>query len=195
MRTNSKGNVVVLALLGIVIVLLAAALGYFVWQYQLQKANTQNPNTNTSKNSSNNNTPSVSMAAACSGLMLSKGSSNGTAGTIYWHAVITNDGSYDCMLSGYPAAYMSDAADVTVGAESNPLYAPVAVTITAHGGKGHVVLGLPDAGNFDPSTTACTAAGSGTLKLYLPGVTAALEASFKESACPGFTVTALQPGA
>lgn len=134
------------------------------------------------------------LADACSHLALSKGTSEGTAGTIYWHAVITNNGSQDCSLAGYPAATMTDAAGASVTAASNPLYAVQLVTLTANGGQAHVALGLPDPSLFDPGTTTCTQQSSGTLHLDLPGLTTAVQAPFAVSACAGFTVTALKTG-
>ena len=192
MQRRTQGNTVVIVLLVVVIVALAAALGYFVWQYQQQKDRADS-NNNAAANTTTG-TSSPSLAVACGNLVLSKGSSEGTAGTMYWHAVITNGGAHTCTLSGYPAAYMTDSASTIVSAQSNALYSPSMVTLAAHGGKAHVVLGLPDPGNFDPSTTTCTAGASSVLKLYLPGLTSVLQASFGESACQGFSVTALQSG-
>jgi len=137
----------------------------------------------------------TTLADACSHLVLSMGSSEGAAGTNYTHAVITNNGDQDCSLSGYPTATMSDTAGQSITAENNSLYPVDLVTITASGGQAHVVLGLPNAGNLDPATTDCTAAATTSLQLNLPGVDAILNASFPESACQGFTVTALHSGA
>lgn len=173
------------ALLLLLIVILAAVVvaGYWLWQRQ-KPAGT----------GTTNNSAAVSTAIACGHLSLSKGTSDGTAGTIYWHAVLTNNGPHYCQLTGYPAAFMSDAASVSVGAASNALYQPVAVTLAANGGKAHAVIGLPDPGNFDPGSVACTVAASSKLQLYLPGLAAPVAATFGEAACPGFSVTALQPG-
>src|SRR5690349_11766884 len=135
MQRQKQGNVIVIVLLAVVIVALAAALGYFAWQYQQQK-NRADSNNNAAANSTTG-TSSPSLAVACGDLALSKGSSEGTAGTMYWHAVITNNGSHACALSGYPAAYMADSASTSVSAQSNALYAPVIVTLAAHGGKAH----------------------------------------------------------
>ena len=192
MQRQKQGNVIVIVLLAVVIVALAAALGYFAWQYQQQKNRADSSNNAVANSTTGTSSPSL--AVVCGDLALSKGSSEGTAGTTYWHAVITNNGAHACTLSGYPAAYMTDNTGTSVGAQGNALYTPVMVTLAAHGGKAHVVLGLPDPGNFDPSTTTCTAGASSVLKLYLPGLTSVLQASFGESACQGFSVTALQPG-
>ncbi|HVU59480.1 MAG TPA: DUF4232 domain-containing protein, partial [Candidatus Saccharimonadales bacterium] len=169
----------------VLVIIAVGAAGYLVWSRSYTQGS----------NNSYTPAPTVSMATACGHLTLSKGSSDGTAGTIYWHAVITNAGAYACKLAGYPAAFMTDAGSISLAAASNSLYAPATVTLAAHGGKAHAVIGLPDPGAFDPGSVTCTAAASSNLKLYLPGVTTPLQTVFGESACPGFSVTALQPGA
>lgn len=185
-RNSERGGVFVGLLLLLVIAALAV-IGYLAWSQYYKKDTTPSDVGGTAA--------TLTQAVTCGHLMLSKGTSDGTAGTIYWHAVITNTGDYACKLTGYPAAFMTDAASVSVGAASNALYAPTTVTLAAHGGKAHAVLGLPDAGAFDPGSVTCTAAASSKLKLYLPGLATALETTFGEAACPGFSVTALQPGA
>ena len=129
----------------------------------------------------------------CSSLSLSKGTSDGTAGTIYTHATITNTGSVTCTLTGYPAAFLLDSGGGVLGsgAEANPLY-PVTTVTLAPGGKAHSVLAFPDAGNFDPGI--CSAA-SATLQLYLPGIVTPITAAWADHSCPGFSASALQSGA
>ncbi|MGF7229484.1 MAG: DUF4232 domain-containing protein [Candidatus Saccharibacteria bacterium] len=125
-------------------------------------------------------------------LSLHMGTSDGTAGTIYDHAVITNNGAKKCQLTGYPAAFLLDTHNTVLGsgAASNPLYTPVTVTLAPHG-TAHTILGLPDAGNFDPGV--CSAVST-TLRLYIPGSVTSLHTSFASANCPGFSVTAIQPG-
>ena len=138
---------------------------------------------------------SRSVATCTAGnLALSMGASDGTAGTIYRHAVVTNHGSTACTLTGYPAAFLltSAAAVLGSGAAANPLYAPSTITLAAHTGQAHTVLGFPDAGNFDPGTCS---ANSAMLELFLPGIISALQTSLAQANCPGFSVTALQAGA
>lgn len=195
MAQQNKGNAAVVILVAIIIVSLLAVLGYFVWQSRHPKPAAQNTANTTNNTIASGASQPVSMSAACSNLTLGKGSSEGTAGTMYWHVVITNSGSYACTLTGYPVAFMTDTSGVSVSAMSNALYTPVAVTLAAHGGKAHAVVALPDPANVDKNTATCTAGASSSLRLYLPGLTTAVEAAFGESACPGFSVTALQPGA
>ena len=180
-QQGSALSVILFALLLIAV----AACGYLYWKGKPNMAATSEISA----------PPQVAAANSCNGLVLSKGTSEGTAGTMYWHAVITNNGSQPCSLTGYPAAFMHDAKGTDVAAQSNPLYTPSAVSLAAHGGVAHVVIGLPNPANFDTSVTACTAAGSTTLKLYLPGLATPLETLFSEAACSGYTVTAIQTGA
>lgn len=134
------------------------------------------------------------ISANCQDLSLKKGDSNGTAGTIYWRAIVTNNGERACRLTGYPAAFMNDSHAHSIPGTSNSLYPPATVVLSPHGGQAHAIIGLPDAHNF-PASTTCSAEGSSTLKLFLPGLTTPLTTDFNESACPGFTITALQAGA
>lgn len=178
-HSRQRGSIVALLLLFIVVLLLVGGAG--CWWYARRHAPSTMPIT-------------VSMTSVCNSLTLSKGSSDGTAGVIYWHAVLTNTGSHACTLTGYPAAFMLDAHGVSIGAESNSLYAPSTIVLAANGGTAHTVIGLPDAGNFEPGTIVCTEAATSKLRLYVPGIAAPVEGIFGQSGCQGFTATALQTG-
>lgn len=123
-------------------------------------------------------------------LSLSLGSAQGTAGTTYMHAVLTNKGPGNCTISGYPAAFLTSSSGTVLGAgaAASALYTPVAISL-GHGQSVHAVLGFPDAGNF--SAGSCSQA-SHELKLYPPGMSSALETAFTQYSCPGFSITALQ---
>lgn len=138
-------------------------------------------------------TPAAATACATSDLQVSMGTSEGTAGTIYRHLVLTNNGSRTCLLGGYPAAFLLDSHGATLGfgAASNALYMPVVITL-AHGQSAHAVLGLPDAGNFAPNVCGGPAT---TLRVYPPGSITAIDIASTEKSCPGFSITALQSGA
>ena len=133
------------------------------------------------------------IGANCKDLTLQKGDSNVADATTYWRIVMTNNGERACRLTGYPAAFMKDTQAHAVAGTSNSLYQPTTVVIGPHN-QAHFVIGLPDPLAF-PASTTCTAEDSTTLQLYLPGIESPLSTHFGESACPGFTVTALQPGA
>lgn len=126
-------------------------------------------------------------------LHLSMGDSSGAAGTIYRNAVITNQGDNDCTLTGYTGAYLTDGGGMQLGAGAiaNALYMPAQITLGAHGGKAHTVLGFPQAGNFDPGVCS---SNSARLKLFLPGVVTPLTTLLEQANCPGFSATALKAG-
>ena len=181
-ETRQQGNSAV-AVIAIALLMLLAGMSYWIWTKHGQTLRS-------SEAQATNSSP----AANCTKLSLQKGAADGTAGTVYWHVVITNNGDNECQLIGYPAAFMKDAANISIGAASNALYSPTTVLLAAHGGKAHAIIGLPNAANFD-SAIACTSTESSVLKLYPPGMSSSLEMPFKSSACPGFSITALQPGA
>jgi len=171
---NERGDTVVILLIIIVLLLIGGA-GYWVWRHK----------------HGGGSTPTAT--ADCSHLALSQGTSSGAAGTIYKNAVITNNGTGNCTLTGYPAVFMVDGGGTQLGsgAAPNALYAVAAVTLTP-GGKAHSVVAFPQQANFNPGT--CSALGS-SMKMYVPGVVAPLTATWSDYSCPGFTATALQPGA
>ena len=181
---HQRGNVVLYLVLIIALLAAISYVGYTVWWQR------QHPSTTTTTT-----TTTTASTGVCSDLQVSKGSSDGTAGTIYWHAVITNNGTVACKLTGYPAAFMVDASATTVGAVDNALYPVTTVTLAAHGGQAHAVVGLPEAANFAPGTTTCTDAASSDLHLYLPGIATLYSVPFGVSGCQGFTVTTIQAGA
>ncbi|HEX4662470.1 MAG TPA: DUF4232 domain-containing protein [Candidatus Saccharimonadales bacterium] len=167
-----KGNVWEKATFSLLVIIILVLVGSFYWYYHRAH--------------------SVVAMCATSNLSLSMGTSDGTAGTIYRHAVITNNGSTTCTLGGYPAAFLVDnhGSQLGSGAASNALYTPVSITL-AHGQAAHTVLGFPDAGNFDPGICS---ASSTNLRIYPPGSLTALEVASTEKSCPGFSISALQPG-
>lgn len=129
----------------------------------------------------------------CISLSLSQGSSSGAAGTIYKNAVITNTGTNSCKITGYPAVFMQNSGNVQLGngASANSLYTPTEITL-APGGQAHTVVAYPQQPNFPAGT--CTEIGS-SMKMYVPGLAAALITPWSDYNCPGFSATALQPGA
>jgi len=176
MRTHSQRGDIAIIVISIAIILGLIGLGFYAMI--------------TKSNAGANDT----ISANCQDLSLKKGDSNGTASTIYWRAVITNNGDRACRLTGYAAAFMNDSQAHAVPGTSNSLYPPTTVVLGPHGGQAHTIIGLPDPHNF-PASTTCSSQDSSTLQLFLPGLPTPLTANFAESACPGFTITALQAGA
>ena len=172
--SSERGNVMAIVLVVIVLLIIGGG-GYWVWHKHHAARRT------------------TTALGACTSLSLSQGSSEGAAGTIYKHAVVTNNGSGSCMLAGYPAVFMLDADGMQVGsgAAANSLYAVSNITL-APGAKAHTVVAYPQQANFPAGT--CSAIGS-SMKLYVPGTTLALTAPWSDYSCPGFSATALQAGA
>ncbi len=165
----------------VMILLVVVALGLAVGWWRCWKGHRPDP------------APRSVATCAASNLALSMGTADGTAGTIYRHAVVTNHGSGACTLAGYPAAFLltSAAAVLGSGAAASPLYTPSTITLAAHTGQAHAVLGFPDAGNFDPGVCS---ANSASLELFLPDIVSPLQTPLAQANCPGFSVTALQAG-
>ena len=128
----------------------------------------------------------------CTDLSLSEGEAEGAAGTIYKNAVLTNDSDDTCQIIGYPAVFMQDDEGMQVGnsAVANQLYNPTIVTLDP-GEKAHTVVAFPQQGNFPAGE--CSGPGS-SMKMYVPGLVSAVVADWSDYSCPGFSVTAIQPG-
>lgn len=124
------------------------------------------------------------------------GQTNGTAGTQYIHVVVTNSGKRTCVLNGYPATSLLDANGnrLLSDAQQNNSLPATAIVLSPHT-QAYVVLGIPDANNFDSGACSDT---SHTLRLYLPGNIVGMQPlsiDMAQKVCPGFSVTAFQPGA
>lgn len=170
---NGRGSAT-LGLISITILLIAALGGWYAtWHYYRHHT----------------------LVAACgaSNMHLSIGTTDGTAGTQYTHVVVTNQGSAQCTVAGWPAVFLTDAGNnvLGLGAAPSTLATPQAVTLQP-GKAAHVVVGFPDQGNF-PSPSQCSAA-SANLELFLPGAVSALGTPFVQYDCPGMSVAALESG-
>ena len=174
---RERGDASVIVLIIIVLLLIGGA-GYWLWHQ---------------KHSKGVAVIQPAILGTCQHLSLSQGSSSGAAGTIYKNAVITNTGTDTCTVTGYPGVFMIDSGGTQVGsgAAANSLYAAATVTLVP-GGKAHSVVAFPQQGNFNPGT--CSAIGS-SMKMYVPGLATPLTAAWSDYSCPGFSATAIQPGA
>ena len=191
-RRSERGSAAMAVIVLLVLIILSGA-GYWVWQRNHKDTNSKSSSgSGTSQSSSTSGSAAAPSVCDPKNLSLSKGSSEGTAGTIYTHAVVTNNGSATCTLTGYAAAFLTggDGSVLGGGAAANSLNTPTAVSLS-HGGTAHVVLGFPEPGNFDSG--ACSTS-SANLQLWLPGAVAALSTAWQAQSCPGFSVTAIQPG-
>ncbi len=199
-KNKQQGSVVVIVLVAI-IVLLVAGGGWYVWrQHKNSAVSTTTTSTTTRKVKDDGAAdPSLEQIAqqaagmsACASMQLSQGTSDGTAGTIYTHAVVTNIGSTTCTLTGYPTVKLLDGGGAVLGVEAahNSLYPATTVSV-APGGKAHVVLAFTDAGAYDPGT--CTAMST-TMQMYLPSVVTPITTAWAAQNCPSFTTSVFQPG-
>ncbi len=173
LKMNSRGTST-LGLMSAVVLLLASLGGWYAtWHHY-------------------HNGTAVTPMCVASDMRLSIGTSDGTAGTIYTNADITNQGTGSCTLGGYPTAFLTNTTGGPVGSGAVPstLYAPSGLTI-APGHVVHTVIGFPDHGNFDPGVCS---GPSTNLSVYLPGAVTALHAALAQYSCPGWSATALQSG-
>ncbi len=154
---------------------------------------TTNPYTGPNQPKTATNTSESAVQSGCSKLVLSKGTSEGTAGSTYWHIIITNNGDASCKLSGYPKVVVNDTK-IALTAKKNTVYTDANVTLAPKGGKAYVLVALPDPGNVDKTKTKCTDASMSNLFMTMPGETAAIATQFRSTACQGFTASAIHPG-
>lgn len=125
-------------------------------------------------------------------LKLTLGQPQGAAGTSYMDAILTNSGAGSCKIAGYPTVFLADGSGTIQGLGAATSFEKTPTSFTLASNKSaHALLGFPDETSFQPGI--CSAA-SKLLKVYPPGQTTALQTSFTQYSCPGFLVTALQPG-
>ncbi len=201
-ETKNRGSALMIVLI-IVAVAALCGIGYYVWHNNKKNNSTIPPSANnqsvaqsspTSPSPPPSTLPSQVSSNPCAYLALSKGTSEGTAGTMYWHVVITNNNAQACTLKGYPdKASVSDGTFATT-VENKDLYPKVNVTLAANGGKAHVVVGLPDASNFQSPNLSCSVAAKTKLSLTYAGVPSPLTLALNDRGCIGATVTTIQPG-
>lgn len=126
-------------------------------------------------------------------LKLTRGFSEGAAGTIYQNLVITNKGA-KCRLGGFPAIFLYDSRGNPIGsgAAPGPRPAPAIITL-AHNRSTYTVLSYHNPGAFNPGV--CSSARSASLRVYVPGIGAPLKMRFTGLHwCPGLGSRSLQPG-
>ncbi|HEX9031788.1 MAG TPA: DUF4232 domain-containing protein, partial [Streptosporangiaceae bacterium] len=114
------------------------------------------------------------------GLRVSKGTSSGTAGTIYYSIDFTNTSGALCVLAGFPGVSLVSAgssAGSQIGADAKRISSsPVRSVAVAPGQTAHAVLGVAEAGNFPAAK--CDPVTAHWLKVFPPGQTAAAYVRF-----------------
>lgn len=125
-------------------------------------------------------------------LSIKMGSSDGAAGTMYRHVVVTNKTTRSCTIAGYPTVFLASAngAILGQGAGAAATYAPTKIKL-APKASAYSAIGIPNSGNFDAG--ACTAVSAG-LRLFIPSAETSLDVPFSAANCPGFSATAFKAG-
>lgn len=134
--------------------------------------------------STSSNTPS---ACTNSELGLSLSQPNGTAGTIYADAILTNLSSTTCTLEGVPPKVTLTTSSGSVLGTATGSGTGTTITLTPETAA-HATVGFPlDNGE------QCTGPAS-YLELTLPGQTAPLKVADTNQYCTGFSVQAITNG-
>ena len=142
-------------------------------------------------------------AAPCTtaGLHVSRGASNGAAGTIFYNIDFTNTSSTACVLEGYPGVSFVSAgsqAGSQVGADAKRTTTTPVHRVTIAGGQSaHAVLGVAEAGNFPAAK--CDPVTAHWLKVFPPDQRTAAYVSFTTQTCastaqPTMTITTITGG-
>ena len=142
-------------------------------------------------------------AAQCTtaGLRVSKGTTNGAAGTIYTNIDFTNTSGTACVLEGYPGVSLVSAGNnggKQVGDDAKrTTTAPVRAVTLGAGQTAHALLGVAEAVNFPAAR--CKPVTAHWLKVFPPNQRAAAYVSFTTQTCsnktvPTMTITALSTG-
>jgi hypothetical protein len=136
-------------------------------------------------------TPSTPASCQAASMKLSLGAPNGTAGTSYVDAIFTNTSSVACTLQGYPEANLADSNNQSLGQQaSQSSSSPGALVTVQPNHQAHAALGFPDSGALSPGS--CSQATY--LNVTLPGDSSVLQTTISQQYCPGFSVSAIEPG-
>lgn len=194
----------------IVSILLAAAVGVYVWQHgkvvqldkQLDRLNGQVANLQAqtaelqraaAQQAAAQQAAANAVPPSCQGAntKLTLGPASGTAGTVYIDAIFTNKSSRACTLQGYPEAALTDANSQTLGQQATQSGSSPAASITIQPNKSaHAAAGFPDPGAL--SSGSCSQAAF--LNVTLPGDTTNLQTAISQEYCPGFSISAITAG-
>ena len=147
--------------------------------------------------------PAQAAPAPCTtaGLHVSKGASNGAAGTIFYNIDFTNTSGTACVIEGYPGVSLVSAgsnAGHQVGDDARRTTTTPVHPITLAGGQtAHAVLGVADAANF--TAAKCDPVTAHWLKVFPPNQRAAAYVPFSTRTCastaqPTMTIAAITAG-
>ena len=111
---------------------------------------------------------------------MSLGPPNGTAGTIYYHLVLTNKSSVSCQTGGFPGvSFVTGDSGTQVGAPAQKNGSGGATLTLSPGASVHAQLGVAEASNFPD----CRMTAIRGLRVYPPNQTAALFVGDSDQAC------------
>jgi hypothetical protein len=149
-------------------------------------------------------TPTAAGPAECTSaeLKVTRGQSNGAAGTIYYNIDFTNTSSASCFVQGYPGVSLVSAgngAGSQIGADAKRTpVTPSHQVVLAPGQVANAALGVAEAGNFPAST--CNPTTAHWLKVFPPDQTVAAYVAFTTQTCastsvPTMHISAMSSGA
>jgi hypothetical protein len=116
-----------------------------------------------------------------SGLKLSIGDHGGTAGTNYEALVLTNIGTADCGLYGYPGVSFVDNSGSQVGLPATRDAGSPHLVVLRPGDPASALLGIPNAGIVQPAQ--CQPATATRIRVFPPGQTTALFLTQRNTIC------------
>ena len=127
--------------------------------------------TSTSGSSSTTTTRTTITGCASSGLAVTLGTGNGTAGSIHYPIVFRNTTSSACTLYGFPGVSFLTAGGTQIGAPAQRESGIAFATITlAPGGSAYSSVGVTD-----PGIPPCTGSATATqVRVFPPGETHAI---------------------
>ena len=155
----------------------------------------------TSPTPASSSPPQAAPPCTTARLHVSKGASNGAAGTIFYHIDFTNASTTACVLEGYPGVSFVSAgseAGSQVGADARRTTTTPVHPVTIAGGQtAHAVLGVAEAGNFPAAK--CDPVTAHWLKVFPPDQRTAAYVSFTTQTCastaqPTMTISAITSG-
>ncbi len=151
--------------------------------------------------SSGTGSSTATVTVTPAGLRVSKGASNGGAGTTFTSIDFTNTSGSACVIEGYPGVSLVSTgsnAGRQVGADAKrTTTTPVHPITLGSGQTAHAVLGVAEAGNFPAAK--CNPVTAHWLKAFPPGQRAAAYVSFTTQTCastaePTMTIAAIISG-
>jgi hypothetical protein len=135
--------------------------------------------------------PSVSNACKSANLKLEVIAQGAAAGTHFENLILTNTGTSNCTISGYPGLSLLDANGQQIGEPADRQGDAGAPVVLAPGDAAHAMAGFPNWQNFNPDVCPVE---SVSLKLFPPEETVEMTVPFKDHACPGWGVRVFEAG-